>query len=116
MTLRIRTSRQLIELNEDEATELRERLRQSPEAQPAEETIAVSANASSNVTFAQQKKGTVFEVLDAWLEEGGAAPGDGPSRLRVALRAELEAERQYGRWRCLRLKERQTESRGSCDP
>ena len=69
----------MIELNEDEATELRERLRQSPEAQPAEETIAVSANASSSVTFAQQKKGTVFEVLDAWLEEGGAAPGDGPS-------------------------------------
>jgi len=47
----------MIELNEDEATELRERLRQSPEAQPAEETIAVSANASSSVRSPSRKKG-----------------------------------------------------------
>jgi hypothetical protein len=83
----------MIELNEDEATELRERLRQSPEAQPAEETIAVSANASTSVTFTPQQKVIVFEVLDAWLGEGGAVAGDGPSRLRDALRTELEAER-----------------------
>jgi len=49
--LRIRTQRGMIDLAGIEANELRERLRRVPSAQPAEETIAVSANASTSVTF-----------------------------------------------------------------
>jgi hypothetical protein len=93
MTLRIRTQREMVELGDEEAEQLRERLRQVPAARPAEETIAVSSNASTSITFTDPQKAAVLEVLDAWLEEAGARAGESPSRLRDALREELEAER-----------------------
>jgi hypothetical protein len=93
MRLRIRTSREMVELNDAETVELRERLRRVPSAQPAEETIAVSANASTSVTFTDLEKAAVVEVLDLWLEEAGRAVGDGPVKLREALREELEGTR-----------------------
>jgi delta 1-pyrroline-5-carboxylate dehydrogenase len=93
MSLTIRTSREMVELNENEAAELRERLGRLPAAQPAEETIAVSANASTSVTFTELQKAAVLEVLDLWLDEAGKAVGDGPARLRDALRGELERRR-----------------------
>lgn len=86
MTLRIRTRREMIELSDEESAGLRERLRVHPGARPAEETIAVSANASTSVTFTEQQKAAVLEVLDLWIDEGGRSAGDGPVRLRDALR------------------------------
>jgi hypothetical protein len=50
--LKIRTRRGMVSLNDQEAAELRERLRGDP-AQSAEETIAVSVNASTSVTFTE---------------------------------------------------------------
>ena len=91
MKLRIRTSAAMIELSEEESGELRNRLRELPAAQPAEETIAVSANASTSVTFTSQQKAAVLEVLDLWLEKAGPAAGDGPTKLRDALRVELNS-------------------------
>ena len=91
MKLRIRTRRQMIELNADEAAGLRERLRHVPAALPAEETIAVSANASTSVTFTEQQRVAVLEVLDRWIEEVGPAAGEGPVNLRDALRDEPAA-------------------------
>jgi hypothetical protein len=69
--LRIRTSGGMIELSEREAGELRERLRRVASAQPAEETIAVSANASTSVTFTRTQKVAVTDVLAQWMNELG---------------------------------------------
>ena len=91
MRLRIRTSREMIELSANEAAELRERLRRVPAAQPAEETIAVSANASTSVTFTELQRATVLEVLDRWIQEVGPAAGEGLVNLQGALRDELAA-------------------------
>ena len=43
----------MVSLNDQEAAEMRERLRGVPAAQSAEETIAVSVNASTSVTFTE---------------------------------------------------------------
>ena len=82
----------MIELNAAEAAELRERLRRLPAAQPAEETIAVSANASTSVAFTQQQIAAVLEVLDQWQAEAGEQGlGGGVLELSHALRGELNA-------------------------
>ena len=90
--LKIRTRRGMVSLNDHEAAELRERLRGVPAAQSAEETIAVSVNASSSVTFTPAEKAAVVEVLDTWLEQlGPAGIGNGPAELREVLGGELES-------------------------
>jgi hypothetical protein len=92
--LRIRTSGGMIELSDREAGELRERLRRVASAQPAEETIAVSANASTSVTFTYAQKVVVIDVLAQWMSEsgGGEEIGEGLFKLRDALTADLERE------------------------
>ncbi|HEX6490638.1 MAG TPA: hypothetical protein VF002_04605 [Gaiellaceae bacterium] len=91
--LKIRTSGGMIELDDREAAELRERLRRLPAAQPAEETIAVAANASTSVAFTQVQVAAVLEVLDQWAEEAGEhGLGAGLLELSRALRGELLAE------------------------
>ena len=90
--LKIRTRRGMVSLNDHEAAELRERLRGVPAAQSAEETIAVSVNASSSVTFTPAEKAAVVEVLDTWLEQlGPAEMGNGPAELREVLGGKLES-------------------------
>ncbi len=74
----------MIELSDREAGELRERLRRVASAQPTEETIAVSANASTSVTFTHTQKVTVIDVREEI--------GEGLFRLRDALIADLERE------------------------
>jgi len=84
--LRIRTQRGMIELADTEANELRERLRLAPSAQPAEETIAVSANASTSVTFTRAQEQAVLDVLAHWLNNVGRDHmPDGAFALRNAL-------------------------------
>jgi len=91
--LKIRTRRGMVSLNDHEAAELRERLRGVPAAQSAEETIAVSVNASSSVTFTPMEKAAVVEVLATWLEQlGPAGIGNGPAELREVLEGELEGK------------------------
>ncbi len=84
--LRIRTQRGMIELADTEANELRERLRRVPSAQPAEETIAVSTNASTSVTFTRAQEQAVLDVLAHWLNDVGRDQmPDGAFALRNAL-------------------------------
>ena len=91
--MRIRTSGGMIELSDREAGELRERLRRVASAQPAEETIAVSANASTSVTFTHTQKVAVIDVLAQWMNElGGEELGEGLFKLRDALTDDLERE------------------------
>jgi hypothetical protein len=93
LVLRIRTSGGMIELSDREAGELRERLRRVASAQPAEETIAVSANASTSVTFTLTQKVVVIDVLAQWMNEpGGGEIGAGLFKLRDALTDDLERE------------------------
>jgi hypothetical protein len=83
----------MVALNDQQAAELRERLRAVPAAQSAEGTIAVSVNASTSVTFTEAEKAAVVAVLATWLEDlGPAGIGDGPSELREVLAGELEGE------------------------
>ena len=91
--MRIRTSVGMIELSDREAGELRERLRRVASAQPAEETIAVSANASTSVTFTLTQKVVVIDVLAQWMNEPGWREiGAGLFKLRDALTDDLERE------------------------
>jgi hypothetical protein len=84
--LKIRTRRGMVALDDQEAAELRERLRGVPAAQSAEETIAVSVNASTSVTFTETEKTAVIDVVTKWLAElGPAGTGSGPAELREAL-------------------------------
>ena len=88
--LKIRTHRGMIELRDDEAAELRERLRRFPAAQPAEETIAVASNASTSVTFTEMQKAAVLDALEQPLEPGANEIGAGLRALRSALSDERE--------------------------
>lgn len=89
-TLRIRTRGGMVALNADEAAELRERLRADPAGQAAEQTIAVSANASTSITFTDVEKTAVAEVLARWSPPPGRAEShSGLLELRTALLEEL---------------------------
>ena len=93
--LKVRTSGGMIELNREEAVELRERLRRVRAAQPASETIAVSANASTSVTFTSSEKTAVVNVLATWRND--SASGEmtrGLVDLEMALTRDLALERQ----------------------
>jgi hypothetical protein len=91
--LKIRTSGGMIELSDREAGELRERLRRVSSEQAAEETIAVSANASTSVTFTRTEKVAVVDVLAQWMNDlAGEEIGEGLSKLRDALIDDLERD------------------------
>ena len=88
--LKIRTSRGMVTLNNQEAHEFRERLRSNPAARSAEGTIAVSSNASTSITFSGVEKTAVLEVLRVWHDERGpAGMGGGPAELRKVFAEEL---------------------------
>ena len=83
----------MVSLSAAEAGELRNRLRRVRAGQPASQTIAVSVNASSSVTFTEIEKAAVLEVLTHWLEDPtGNAVGDGPLNLKIALAHDLGLE------------------------
>jgi hypothetical protein len=81
----------MIELSNREAGELRARLRVVDSARPAEETIAVSSNASTSVTFTHGQKAAVLGALAQWINEIGEEEiGEGLFKLRDALVDDLE--------------------------
>ena len=91
--LRFRTGRGMVELNDQEARELRERLQGVQAARAAEETIVVVANARTSVTFTPMQKAAVFDVLTDWLMESGRdGIGAGPSTLRDALATDVDRQ------------------------
>jgi hypothetical protein len=91
--LKVRTSGGMIALNREEAVELRERLRRVRAAQPASETIAVSANASTSVTFTSSEKAAVLDVLTGWREDATAdAMSQGLIDLKTALARDLDLD------------------------
>jgi hypothetical protein len=79
----------MVALTAEEATALRQRLRQSPAGRPASGTIGVSANASTSVTFTGGEKLAVLEVLTEWAGSAGGGIGEGLVRLRDALAYDL---------------------------
>lgn len=80
----------MIALTAAEAGELQDRLVRMPAARPASQTMAVSANASTSVTFTDAEKGVVLVVLKNWLEEArGDAGGEGVLNLKSALTRDL---------------------------
>jgi hypothetical protein len=88
--LKIRTSQGMVALTAAEAGELQERLGRVRAGQPAGQTMAVSANASTSVTFSEIEKAAVLEVLTHWLDEPtGIAVGGGPLNLKAGLAHDL---------------------------
>jgi hypothetical protein len=80
----------MVELNDREARELRERLQGAEAARAAEETIVVLTNARTSVSFTPRQKAAVLDVLTNWVQESGREGiGDGPSTLRDALAADV---------------------------
>ena len=80
----------MVALTAAEAGELRDRLGRVRAGQPAGQTMAVSANASTSVTFSDIEKAAVLDVLTRWLEEPtGSAVGDGPLNLKAGLAHDL---------------------------
>lgn len=83
----------MVALTAAEAGELRDRLARVQAGHPASQTMTVSANASTCVTFTDGEKAAVFEVLARWLDSRpGDALGDGPLNLQVALAHDLGLE------------------------
>jgi hypothetical protein len=81
----------MVELNDQEARELRARLWRAPAARAAVETIVLSANASTSVTLTPVQEAAVFDVLTDWLEESGPeGMSDGPLNLRDAFAEDVE--------------------------
>jgi hypothetical protein len=78
----------MVELNDNEAAELRRRLRRVPQ-RSRRKRRAQSLNGGASVMFTELQKAAVLEVVDFWLDEAGPTLGDGPVRLRDALRGDL---------------------------
>jgi len=89
--LKVRTARGMVALNADEARALKARLAGSHSTQPAAETLEVSANASTSVTFTEAEKTAVLAVLLDWLGPAttGSHASSGLSALQRALSRDL---------------------------
>ena len=82
----------MVVLTAAEAGDLQDRLGRVPAGQPASETMAVSANASTSVTFTEIEKAAVFEVLKQWLRGPAGNPVGGLLNLKIALAHDLGRE------------------------
>jgi hypothetical protein len=80
----------MVALSADEAGVLRDRLAQVGSARSVGETLSVSANASTSVTFTDAEKAAVLDVLVGWLEPARVRDGDGLLALRDALARDLD--------------------------
>ena len=79
----------MVALTGDEAGALRDRLTQVEAAQAAGGTLAVSANASTSVTFTEVEKSAVLDVLAGWAEPTSMGKHPGLLALRDALARDL---------------------------
>jgi hypothetical protein len=80
----------MVALTGGEAGALADRLTQVEAAQSAGGTLAVSANASTSVTFTEVEKGAVLDVLASWLESANTLEAGGLLALRDALARDLD--------------------------
>jgi hypothetical protein len=72
---------------------LRSRLAQAGSAHAAGETLSVSANATTSVTFTGIEKAAVLDVLDRWLQPESVGEYAGLLQLKNALAHDLGRER-----------------------
>ena len=84
--LKIRTRRGTVALSGEEAAALKARLAASEVTRSAGETLTVSANASTSVTFTDPEKAAVLDMLEGWLDP---AAGVGETQGLLALREAL---------------------------
>jgi hypothetical protein len=90
--LKVRTGQGMVVLTAAEAGELQDRLARVRAGQPASQTMAVSANASTSVTFTEIEKAAVFTVLEQWLEDPAGNAVGGLLNLKLALAHDLGRE------------------------
>ncbi len=90
--LKVRTAQGMVALTGDEARALQSRLAEAGSAHSAGETLSVSANASTSVTFTGIEKAAVFDVLDRWLQPESAGEHGGLVQLKNALAHDLGRE------------------------
>jgi hypothetical protein len=89
-SLKIRTGQGMVLLTAEEARALKARLAGSESAQSASGTLAVSANASTSVTFTEVEKVAVLDILVDWLGPTSSARDEtGLAALQSALARDL---------------------------
>ena len=79
----------MVALTGDEARALQSRLAETGSAHSAGETLSVSANASTSVTFTGIEKAAVFDVLERWLQPESVGEHGGLVQLKNALAHDL---------------------------
>ena len=79
----------MVPLTAAEVDELLDHLGRDPVSRPAGQTMAVSANASTSVTFTNVEKAAVFEVLTRWLEDPPGDAREGLQKLKASLAHDL---------------------------
>jgi len=79
----------MVALTPEEAGALLTSLEGSESGRAAAGTFAVSANASTSVTFTDAEKDAVLAVLQAWLPSREAMPSSGLAKLQAALTHDL---------------------------
>lgn len=89
--IKVRTKHGMVALSGEEAAALRDLLAQSPSAHSAGETLAVSANASTSITFTETEKCAVLDVLTRLLGPENKTESPGLQALKTALEHDLEA-------------------------
>jgi hypothetical protein len=79
----------MVPLSAAEVDELLDDLARYPASRPAGQSMAVSANASTSVTFTNAEKAAVFEVLARRLEDPTRDADEGLQRLKASLAHDL---------------------------
>jgi hypothetical protein len=87
--LKVRTRQGMVALTADEAAALLARLEREESGRAAAGTFAVSANASTSITFTDGEKLAVLDALQDLASVEGA-PSSGLQTLRVALARDLD--------------------------
>ena len=91
--VKVRTGQGMVALTGEEAAELLARLKGDSAGRAAGQSMAVSANASTSVTFTAVEKAAVFEVLARWQEDRAeSSAGEGLLNLKLALARDLGFE------------------------
>ena len=87
--LKVRTGLGMVALSAEEANALKARLAGSKAAHSAGETLAVSENAGTSITFTKGEKATVLDLLVEWLGPSTESGETGLAALQHALARDL---------------------------